>query len=469
MLVPRRLLIVAAEFPPVKGIGRLRPLKFCQHLEGLGWETAVLAPTEGAIQPVDTATLREIPARTKVYRAPIPQPKERVVRWAKSVLGREVDAGSIAPAASRGVSPASLPSDGSGARSKSSLGHLMGRLDAFSRRNILIPDDIALWYGPAIRVGMAAIREFAPQVILATAPHFTNLIIGARLSRKSGVPWVADYRDLWTGDVLRAWVPGWRQRVELAIERGILSSASAVLSVSEPKSEILRSRVPRAASVRVVTLTNGYDPEEFEQVVPERGPANRFRIVYTGRLFKNRRGYELIEAAGALVQEQPQLHERLRIEYYGGVSPEIAGRMSELVTHLGLGDVVRFFPDVSYERSKALQKGADALLLIVDSGETSSGVIPGKLFEYVAARRPVLCIAAPGATTEIIATGRLGSAVEPGDVQGLKNSMRLMLKESSPAFSPDTNYLSRYERSKIVAQLAELLCEVADSVKSHRK
>lgn len=457
----RRLLIVAAEFPPVKGIGRLRPLKFCQHLECLGWDTAVLAPTEGAIQPVDPETLSEIPVHTKVYRAPILQPKVRMVRWAKSLFrkGTKTKPGATVSqyAGSSGRDPEVAPSAG-----RRALGHFMGRIDVFVRRNVLIPDDIALWYGPALEVGMTAIREFRPHVILATAPHFTNLIVGARLSRKSGVPWVADYRDLWTGDVLRAWVPAWRKRLELAIERWVLASASAVISVSEPKSEVLRARVADTRKCPVVTLTNGYDPEEFERVVPERGPAGKFRIVYAGRLFKNRRGYELIEAAGALLRERPELRDRLRIEYFGGVSPEIEARMEEMISSFALGDVVRFHPDVSYERSKALQMGADALLLIVDSGETSSGVIPGKLFEYVAARRPILCIAAEGATTEIIAAGRLGTTVEPGDVQGLAHALRSWLEVESMAFSPNTAYLAQFERARIVERLSELLCDVVD-------
>ena len=427
-----------------------------------------MAPTEGAIEPVDAATLGEIPAHTRVYRAPIPRPKDRLVRWAKTLLERRVAGDLPRPTVKvAGSSSASSPIADFGA--KQFVGQLMGRWDSFSRRNLLIPDDIALWYGPALDVGMEAIREFNPQVILATAPHFTNLMVGSRLSRKTGIPWIADYRDLWTGDVLRAWVPRWRQVLELALERRVLGSASAVLSVSEPKSEVLRSRIAASGNCPVVTLTNGYDPEEFDSIEPERGPAGLFRIVYAGRLFKNRRGYELLEAAGVLLREYPQVAGRLRIEYYGGVSPEIAAQMGEMIVNHSLADVVRFHPDVSYDRSKALQLGADALLLIVDSGETSSGVIPGKLFEYVTARRPILCIAASGATTEIIAAGRLGVSVPPGDVQGLVQALRGMLDQGAPAFQPDIGYLAQFERGKIVERLAGALEEVVRQAGAYGK
>lgn len=460
----KRLLIVAAEFPPVKGIGRLRPLKFCQHLEQLGWETAVLTPEIGDIQPVDRATLLEIPKATRIYRAPIPKPKERLVRRVKGLLGRGASGAGSAPG-----DPQARIAAGPSKPSRSMIGNLMGWTDAFARNNLLIPDDIVLWYRPAVRAGIAAAREFKPDVILATAPHFTNLLVGAGLSNATGIPWVADYRDLWTGDVLRAWVPPWRQRIELALERKILRSASAVITVSEPKSEVLRARVPDLAKCPVVTLTNGYDLEEFDSVVPEKGADGLYRVVYAGRLFKNRRGHEFIDAVGRLLKADRAYRSRLRVEYYGGVSPEIAERMTTLIAQYELGDVISFHPDVSYDRSKALQKGADALLLIVDGGETTSGVIPGKLFEYVAAARPIICIAAPGATTGIIARGRLGAVVAPGDVDRLESALRKLIDEGDAGFRPDTHYLEQFERSRIVGRLAELLDRVHQSTSRVKK
>jgi len=454
----KRLLIVAAEFPPVKGIGRLRPLKFCQHLASLGWETAVLTPDIGDIQPVDMSTLQEIPAPTRVYRAPIPKPKDRMVRKVKAMLGRE---GGSDMDPKRPV-PSAPQTSVNAHRSSSLFGEIMGWTDVFARNNLLIPDDIVLWYRPAIKAGVAAVKEFKPDVILATAPHFTNLLVGAGLSKATGLPWIADYRDLWTGDVLRAWVPKWRQKLELEIERKILRSASAVVTVSEPKSAVVRERIFDTEKCPVVTLTNGYDLEEFESVVPEKVETDVFRIVYAGRLFKNRRGYEFVEAIGNLLRSQPAYRSSLRVEYYGGVSPEIAQRMAALIDQYSLGGVISFYPDVAYERSKALQKGADALLLIVDGGETTSGVIPGKLFEYVAADRPIICIAAPGATTEIIERGRLGAVVIPGDVAGLEQALKELVARKDKGFTPDKQYLEQFERSRIVGRLAKLLDQVAE-------
>lgn len=451
----QRVLIIAAEFPPVKGIGRLRPLKFCQHLKSFGWDAAVLTLNEGDMQPVDAATLQEIPMGVPVYRAALPRPKERIIAALKAGLKRRNAASPPTAAA-----PNNLSSTAPSGRT-SWPGRIMSLMDRFARRYLLIPDDLVLWTGPAVRRGLQAVKDFQPTVILATAPYFTDLIIGARLAQRTGLPWIADYRDLWTGDVLREWVPGWRRRLELAMERRVLATARAVLTVSEPKTQVMRQRLTHLPAEAFITLTNGYDLEEFTDIAPETGDPGQVRIVYAGRLFKNRRGYELLEAAGALLRERPEYRQRLRIEYYGGVAPEIAAQMGVLTSEQELTDIVRFFPDVPYQRSKALQKGADVLLLIVDRGETTSGVIPGKLFEYLAAGRPILCIAAEGATPDIIRQGRLGWVVPPGDVTAIKTVLDLILSAPVVPYAPDAAFVSQFERRTLVEALAGVLDRVA--------
>jgi glycosyltransferase involved in cell wall biosynthesis len=230
-----------------------------------------------------------------------------------------------------------------------------------------------------------------------------------------------------------------------------------VVTVSEPKTAFVQERVPQLPADRFFTITNGYDPEEYEGLQGEGREEAMFRIVYTGRLFKNRRGYELLQALGALFAGTPQAGRKIRVEYYGGVAPEIASRMQHLIQEHDLQENVRFFPDVSYSRSKALQKGADALLLIVDTGETTSGVIPGKLFEYIAAGRPILCIAREGATPAIIRQGNLGRVVQPGDVQGLTEVLAGLLKDAERTFQPDLDFLSQFDRRNLAQQMDQVL------------
>lgn len=452
----KHILIVAAEFPPVKGIGRLRPLKLCQHLQSFGWECAVLTVAIGDVAPIDLKTLDEIPAGVQIFRARVPKPKDFLVRLVKRALGRPFSAPTADAAPQSPAQPTSGPAQPRGGF----ISKVMTWWDYLAKYYVLIPDDLLLWKRPAVSRGLQAIEAFRPDVILATAPCFTDLLVGKELSARSGVPWVADYRDLWTGDVLREWVPRWRRVIELAMERRALHSASAIVAVSEPKTQVLASRL--GGGDRFHTFTNGYDEDEFDAVVPEAYQQGPIRVVYAGRLFKNRRGYEVMEAVGELLSTNPEIKDRVRFEYYGGIEPEIRREIDNVLDRYGAHELFLFSPDVPYARSKALQKGADALLLIVDGGETSSGVIPGKLFEYIASGRPIVCIASPGATTEIIERGRLGWSVSPGDTQGLKRILRDWLAGAGPEIQPDRAYLMQFERRSIVERLAGVLSDVID-------
>ncbi|WP_025321619.1 glycosyltransferase family 4 protein [Deferrisoma camini] len=454
-----RVLIVAAEFPPYIGIGRLRPLKMCQHLPDFGWETAVLTVNEASVFPRDPATLREIPDGVPVHRACRPRPLESLLAL---ISQRKAHAGE-AMISSEGPQGQKARGTQAGA-TKGEIRRLAGaakkRWDLFARAHLLVPDGWALWIFPAVRKALKVVREWGPDVIFSTAPPFSGFLVGWAVKRRTGLPWVVDYRDLWTGDVLREWLPPWRKRFELWLERRLVGQADAVIAVSKPKEDVLRARLRSVPADRFFTITNGFDPEEYDGVEPELGEPGAVRVVYTGRLFKNRRGYEVVEAAAQLFDELPAARSRLRFEYYGGVAPEIAETMNRTVERHGVRETFRFFPAVPYQRSKALQKGADALLMIVDTGETTAGVLPGKLFEYIAARRPVLCIAADGAAAEIVRKGGLGWVVPPGDVAGLKNVLKRLLNGEAHCHRDD-EYLAGFERRTLIGQMAEVLMHVA--------
>jgi glycosyltransferase involved in cell wall biosynthesis len=392
-----------------------------------------------------------------VYRAFCPEPQEQVIRFLKKFIGSRTNA--VASASDESLSDTPTPASSNLRQSaiKALLSEMKSAFDTFVRKNLLIPDDWLLWIPPAVLKGKEICAKHEINVIFSTAPPFSDLLVGYFLKRITGLPWVTDYRDLWTGDVLRDWVPQWRRRLEINIERWAVSKADAVVAVSEPKTASLRERVFHLPARRFFTITNGYDPEEYDGLSKPPETSTAIRFVYTGRLFKNRRGYELIEALGKLHQERPELRGSFRVEYWGGVSSEIMARLRELIRKYSLEDHIHFFDDVPYAQAKQKQVSADVLLLIVDTGETTDGVIPGKLFEYVAAKRPILCIAAPGATPDIIERGRLGWVTPPGDIQALREVLEHILSGSYlTSFAPDAPYLEQFERKRQIELLAQI-------------
>jgi glycosyltransferase involved in cell wall biosynthesis len=467
---PRRtVLVVAGEFPPVKTIGRLRTLKFVRHLEAYGWQAIVLtvAPN-GTTVVADPALADEVPAGLDVRRVACPDLEGAAARAVKRLLGR---GGGSSAAVAGGATPA--PSAASSAdRGPGLLDRLHRLLRRFLRHYVEVPDSYNLWAWRAARVAAELRAERRIDLVYTTLPPFSAAWVGYRL-RRAGLPWVADYRDLWTGDVLREWLPAWRTGLERGIERRVIGKADAIITVSEQKTDYVRRLIGGPAMSRVrprwATITNGYDVEEFAGLQRRREPDGTITFVFTGRLFKNRCGYAFCEALGELKRENPALASPVRVHFLGGVSPEIRARFDRIIGEHGLEGQFFFPGDIPYAEAKQAQIDADYLLLIVDTGATSDGVIPGKLFEYVAARRPIFALTDPGATASIIRDGRLGWVVDAEDTAGCKTLLAEVLAQKVPeVLAPDEAYLQQFDRRRLTARLAELFDAVVDDARGRR-
>jgi glycosyltransferase involved in cell wall biosynthesis len=454
----RTVLVVAGEFPPVKTIGRIRTAKFVRHLEACGWKAVVLtvAPN-GTTVIADPALADEVPEGAAVVRVAVPDLEAAAARAVKRLLGR-----GNAPAAAPPADSSAARTPGQSAGKPGLLDRLHGALRHVLRHYVEVPDSYILWAWRARHVADRLCAEHHIDIVYTTLPPFSAAWIGYRLRRRLGLPWVADYRDLWTGDVLREWLPAWRTWLERRIEARLIRRADAVITVSEQKTAYVR-RLLGEAVPRWDTITNGYDVEEFAGLQRGRRPDGTITFVFTGRLFKNRCGYAFCEALGELKREQPALASRARVRFLGGVSPEIRARFDAIIDKYGLHGQFDFPGDLPYAEAKQAQIDADYLLLIVDTGATSDGVIPGKLFEYVAARRPIFALTDPGATATIIRDGRLGVVVDAEDAAGCKVLLTQVLAAPVPdMLAPDEDYLQQFDRRRLAARLAVLFDELVE-------
>lgn len=458
----RTVLVVAGEFPPVKTIGRLRTLKFVQHLESHGWRAIVITVLpNGTTVRADPALESEVPRSLEVHRVACPDLEAMVARVVKRLIGRR------GQAAGPTSSPTSSPSQQISASGGAGLLDRLHRVVRYVLRHYVeLPDNYNLWGCRSARVAEKLVAEHRVDLVYTTLPPFSAAWVGYRLRRR-GVPWVVDYRDLWTGDVLREWLPAWRARLERWIERRLIRRADAIITVSEQKTRFVQ-RLVGGGVKRWATITNGYDVEEFAGIRRNRVSDGTITFVFTGRLFKNRCGYAFCEALGELKREQPELAGKARVHFLGGVSPEIRARFDAIIAAHSLEGQFFFPGDIPHAAAKQAQVDADYLLLIVDTGATSDGVIPGKLFEYVAARRPIFALADPGATATIIREGRLGWVVDAEDKEGCKALLREVLGQPVPeTFTPDETFLQQFDRRHLSARLVKLFdAVVGDSPSS---
>ncbi len=454
----KTVLIIAGEYPPLKTIGRIRTAKFVEHLRGLGWRPIVLTVE---IRPnasnYDPSLESEIPDDVEVHRASWPDWETSLIDSIKRLLGRDTksqNSSLTSPLSQKETEKNLNPT-------KKENGSLFDKpmlaLKWLFRHWIYTPDDYLPWTKKAHQLAANICDNNKIDIVFTSLPPFSAAFIGYRLKKERNIPWIMDYRDLWEGDVLREWINPLRQRLELNMERKLVKAADIVISVSEQKTAYLKKLHPQA-TCRWETLTNGYDPETFEPLLAEpREENDTIDFVYTGRLFKNRRGYAFAEALGQIKQKNPQLIKNVRVHLYGGVSSEIQKRYDEILNKYNITDLYQFHGDVSYQEAMRAQVQCDYLLLIVDTGATSDGVIPGKLFEYIASKRPIFALCNPGATKDIIKQANAGVVLPAEQTSAIKDELEKWLAQPIPTeINFNNEYLAQFERKTISKKLAHI-------------
>src|SRR5436190_8168496 len=245
----KRVLFLAYLFPPIANSGTQRPLKFAKFLAEHGWEPIVLTAAEFNGQQTDAALLRDIPDNVRVERV--------------AMLNEQVGS-TIATA---------LGNTGIGKRVGDGVRWRMQQL----RRT---PDLYAWWQPAVVRAARRIFNESGFDAIYATGFPWTSLLAARAISQATGRPFIADFRDLWAGESLfRDERPAHDE--ELALERQVVESAAAVVCASNTMSVMLSNAHPDVDADKFITIHNGFDPSDFEGVVPPK-QASAFRIVYTG-------------------------------------------------------------------------------------------------------------------------------------------------------------------------------------------
>jgi glycosyltransferase involved in cell wall biosynthesis len=336
-----RVLMIAYHFPPLAGSsGIQRTLRFVQHLPALGWEPLVLSAHPIAYERSSTDLLQQIPVGTVVRRA-----------WALdnarhlSIAGRHVA--------------------------------------AWSR-----PDRWRSWHWDAVRVGRQMIARYAPQAIFSTYPIATAHGIAAALQRHSGLPWVADFRDPMAQDGYPSDPLTWQSFAR--IESLAVRQAAAWVFTTQGALRMYRERYPEAAE-RMRLIENGYDEESFataEQRPRQPLVPGALTVVHSGIVYPSERDPRPLFAALQRMKDSGRLdNPRFVIRFRAPVHDALLGRLA--AAH-GVQDHVEVCPPVGYQEALAEMLCADALLLM--QAANCNEQVPAKAYEYLRARRPILCL-----------------------------------------------------------------------------
>jgi len=347
----KRVLMVAFHFPPQSGSsGVQRTLRFVQQLPSCGWQPIVLSVWPGAYETTSEDLLGEVPLTTVVHRA-------------------------MALDASR---------------------HL-----AIRRRylaSLARPDRWASWRWDGVRAGLQLIREWRPQLVWSTYPIATAHLIAAKLQARSGLPWVADFRDPMAQEGYPA--DPITHRHFRAIEAMAAQQASQCLFTTPGAASEYRQRYP-AAAARMGVLENGYDEATFAAVEQDLdSPRPRLNpgcltLLHSGLVYPSERDpTSLFKALALLTERSPGLGRTLRIRFRASGHDAM---LTALAAQLGVTEMIELCAPLPYQDALKEMLCADGLLVM--QAANCNQQIPAKAYEYLRARRPVVCLADPAGDT----------------------------------------------------------------------
>jgi glycosyltransferase involved in cell wall biosynthesis len=436
----KRVLIISYVFPPVGGAGVQRAVKFTKYLPRHGWEASVLTAANPSVPLFDSSLEADVPAGTVVVRARTYEPSY--------------------------AAKASVASNGAAA-SRWSLKAMMKSAARSAAMTCLQPDPQILWAPDALRQGAKLLQQTPHDAILVTAPPFSSLIIGKKLSQKFSIPLVVDYRDEWelsnahwenrrTGSVIARW-----QRRQQA---GVLRQTKAIVATTRASADsIARTAADCGSRASSTAIYNGYDPDDFSHVGAEDEKTSLrsggFRLTYTGTLWQLTNVEPLVRALEWLHSKNALKPGEAMLTICGRRTPdqsELLGRLSQTECKLDLRDYA------PHSEIPKLLRASDCLCVLLADTADAARVMPAKLFEYMAARKPILAIAPPGEVWEVLQGYPAASIHAPGDVEGIAASIQRYL--SNRGQNGDDQITSdaamKFSRDAQAAQLSEVLNQV---------
>lgn len=453
----RKLLILASDLAPSPSVGRLRVQKFCKYLPQFFWQARVV--TFEVRYGADRRLLAELPRDLAVDRVRVPAIIDGLVDLAKVCLRQPIAGRRPSQDAACRPGKAATPD---AAEAVSLAARLSGGVDGlkkFLARCLLIPDEQMLAIRAMADKAVAVIRRWAPDAMLVSVPGFSPLVAAAIAQRKTGVPLVVDYRDLWHGDVLRQWVGPLRSRLELLLERRCLGRCQGVVAVSQNYlAEVSGLSAPDAAGL---ALTNGFDRDDFPPPLPPSPRAGRgMRILHAGRLFKNRTADTLLRAIAQLKAQGRLGPADLHVTFMGDVEAAQMARLAAIVAQGALAEMVAFRPYVTRRECLVLEAAADCLLVIGNQGAKSAGTMSMKLFEYAGASRPVLALLDEGEGRQFVQRSGIGRCAGISDPAAIAATLAGLVDDwraDKPLSAPNTVFLADYDFRNITGRLAAFL------------
>lgn len=426
----KKVLIITYYWPPSGGAGVQRWVKFCKYLPEFEIQPIVLTVKDGTYPILDPSLEEDISDDLPIHYSKSIEPYSLFAR-----LTGKTDRQVSTPATAF-----------------STEGGFIQKLGVWIRSNFFIPDARIGWIPATLSKAKDVIREQDIDVLITTGPPNSTHVIGNKIKNwRPDLKWIMDMRDPWSQIFYNETLPrtSLAQNIDETLERKALKTADEVIVVSNGMAELQRNIFKRKYHV----IPNGFDHEDFSDR-PSRAAKNKFTVKYIGSMTEPAIPYNFFEAINDLSDEY---RDRISIDFFGSYNQKV----SAVIEEYNLGGIVNFQGYLPHLEAKAEMASADLLLLVIPRSRHNELILTGKLFDYIAAEQPILCIGpSEGDAAQIIKEYQLGVCFNYDEIKPIQNTLQKLLdggKISYQKWNSDFQHhpFSRYTLTEKLLQLIE--------------
>lgn len=424
----KRVLIISYYWPPAGGSGVQRWVKFTKYLPENGWQPVVYTPLNPEIISLDESLLRDIPPEAEIVKTKITEPYAAYRRLMGSKTSKEVN-----PISSADTS-------------------FKKRVSLFIRGNFFIPDPRVWWVRSSVKFLKKYLKEHPVDVIVTTGPPQSMHLIGQKLARETGLPWIPDFRDPWTKMFYfkHLHLTRWAEKKHHRLEKEVLDEATAVIAVTP----FVQKDFQEMTRTRIEMITNGFDEDDYP--LDSVSASEKFTITHTGLFAADGNPLVLWDCLKQMCETEEGFRDALQIRLAGKVDAEILQAIDERglpVENLGY---------LTHEDAVKEQRSASVLILPLRQDPEYLKVLPGKIFEYLASRRPIIGIGqTDGAAAIVLKDADAGVMVGWDDKEKTMQALQKAWNNyKSGSVDKASGSIDKYSRRALTARLAKLLEEV---------
>ena len=424
----KKVLIITYYWPPVGGSGVQRWAKFAKYLPEMGWKPIIYTPENPEMTSIDKQLAEELPKEIEVIKTKIIEPYNIYRRLFGTQSSTDLKV----------------------LTSKDKKPSWKNKISLFIRSNFFIPDPRVWWVNKSVKFLKKYLEENPVDAIITTGPPQSMHLIGLKLSKATGSPWFADFRDPWTKMYWYKKMPlcNFAKKKNNALEKEILDNATGIIAVNP----FVQKDFQAMTKTPVHLITNGYDEEDFNQIVE---PDGNFNIVHTGLFPMDGNPEILWEILKQKCLNEPEFKKRMRIRLVGKTD-------SNIIASIKNAGLEQNTIDLGYKEHRFAvreQIAASLLLLPLRNDPDNIAVLPGKVFEYLASKRPILGIGQEnGVMALVIHNAGAGNVCDWNNADGIKKMIDTVWKEYLLDIDNTINAdIEQYTRKNLTKKLIEIL------------